>query len=336
MKNYIAGGFMIGAIALLQASTAAAETSEIRAAQQYGLSSLPLMIMEDAQLVEKNAKKLGLDDLKVTWLKLGGPGAMTEAIVSGDLDFGAGGVPSLLTLWARTKGLPMEVRGVGGLVNMPMELVTTNPKVKSIRDFTEDDKIAVTTVKVSNQALLLQMAAAKEFGPENYDKLDPLTVSLPHPEAMAMLLSGGNTIMAHFSALPYQHQEKKDPRVHQILSSYDVLGGPASNTVAYTTKRFYEANPKAYAAFVAGIKEAVDLINKDKRAAAEAYKRITGTKESVDELYAMIADPQVEMTLTPQQTLKMATFLHQIGRIKVAPTSWKEFFFENVHDLKGS
>ncbi len=323
-------------LALLAAGQARAEVKEIKAAQQYGLSSLPLMIMEDGKLVEKHAKALGLPELTVSWVKLGNPGAITEGLVSGGLDFGSGGVPSLLTLWSRTQGTSMEVKGAGAIVNMPMELLTTNPKVKSIKDFTDQDRIAVTTVRVSNQALLLQMAAAKEFGPENFAKLDPLTVSLPHPEATSTLLSGSGVISAHFSALPFQHQQKRSEKVHKVLSSYDVLGGPATNTAIYSTKRFRDANPKAYQAFVAGLQEAIGQINKDKRAAAETYQRMTGTKESVDDIYAMIAAPEVEMTFTPHQTMKMATFMAETGRLKKAPKDWKELFFDNVHALPGS
>ncbi|SEG68571.1 ABC transporter substrate-binding protein [Bosea lathyri] len=326
----------VAGLALFATTASRAEVGEIRAAQQYGLSSLPLMIMEDGKLVEKHAKALGLGELKVSWIKLGNPGAITEGLVSGSLDFGSGGVPSLLTLWSRTQGTAMEVKGAGAIVNMPMELLTTNPKVSSIKDFTDQDRIAVTTVKVSNQALLLQMAAAKEFGTANFGRLDPLTVSLPHPEATSTLLSGSGVISAHFSALPFQHMQKRDQRVRKILSSYDVLGGPATNTAIYATKRFRDANPKAYQAFVGGLQEAIEQINKDKRAAAETYRRMTGTKEGADEIYAMIAAPEVEMTYTPHQTMKMASFMAETGRLKIAPKDWKDLFFDNVHSLPGS
>ena len=103
----------------LLAAPAFAETNEIRCAQQYGTSYLALMIMQDQKLVEKHAKQAGLGEVKVTWAKLGGPGAMNDALLSGGLDFGTGGVPSLITLWAKTAGTPMEVRGVGALNDMP-------------------------------------------------------------------------------------------------------------------------------------------------------------------------------------------------------------------------
>ncbi|WGF87580.1 ABC transporter substrate-binding protein [Marinivivus vitaminiproducens] len=331
-----AAAALAGLLAVDGASPAAAETDQLRAARQYGLSTLPLMIMEDQKLIEKHAAAEGLEGLTVEWVQLGGPGAMTEALISGDLDFGAGGVPSMLTLWDRTKDTPMEVKGVGNVVNMPMELVTTNPNVKSIEDFTEDDKIAVTTIKVSNQAMLLQMAAAQAFGEDEYDRLDHLTVSLPHPEAMSTLASNTGVISAHFSALPYQYRQKKQPGVHLVLSSYDVLGGPASNTVAFTTKRFHDDNPKAYAAYAGALQEAIDIINADKKAAAEAYKRMSNTDQPIEELVEILDDPQVQMTFAPQQTMKMASFMAEIGRLDNTPEAWTDLFFDNMQGQGGS
>src|SRR5262249_5184167 len=234
-------------VVAIAATEAVAEVAQIRAAQQFGLSYLALMIMEDSKLVEKHAKAAGLGDVKVTWAKLGGPGAMNDALRSGGLDFATGGVPSLITLWSKTRGTGNEVRGVAALNSMPVNLVTSNPNVKSIRDFTDRDKIAVTTVKVSTQALLLQMAAAKEFGDQNYAKLDPLTVSLPNPDAMTALLSGGGTITAHFSSPPFQYQEVAKPGIRTILNNYEILGGPATFNLVWSTTRFRDANPKSYA-----------------------------------------------------------------------------------------
>jgi NitT/TauT family transport system substrate-binding protein len=320
----------------LSAGSLRAETGEVRAAQQFGLSYLALMIMEDSKLIEKQAQAVGLGEVKVTWAKLGGPGAMNDALLSGSLDFGTGGVPSLITLWSKTRGTANEVKGVGALNSMPVNLVTSNPNVKSIRDFTDQDKIAVTTVKVSTQALLLEMAAAKEFGDANYAKLDPLTVSLPHPDAMTALLSGSGTITAHFSSPPFQYQEVAKPGIRSILNNYDILGGPATFNVVWATTKFRDANPKVYGAFVAAFEEATATINRDKRAAAEVYKRMSGTKESVDELLKMMQDPLVEYTLAPKSIMKTAEFMAKVGTIKDRPASWKDLFFSNVHGLQGS
>jgi NitT/TauT family transport system substrate-binding protein len=324
---------ILSLLVVLVAAPAFAETNEIRCAQQYGTSYLALMLMQDQKLVEKHAKQAGLGDVKVTWAKLGGPGAMNDALLSGGLDFGTGGVPSLITLWAKTKGTPLEVRGVGALNDMPVELITSNPKVKSVKDFGPGDKIAVTTVKISTQALLLEMAAAKEFGDANYEKLDPLTVSMPHPDAMTALLSGGVT--AHFSSPPFEYQERaKGMRV--VTSNYEILGGPATFNVVWATSKFKSDNPKTYDAFVAALEEATEAITKDKTAAAKTYKRMSKTAETEEELIKELSDPQVTFTLEPHKTLKTAEFMHRIGRIKVKPASWKDLYFQNLHGLNGS
>jgi NitT/TauT family transport system substrate-binding protein len=323
----------LAALAIALPLAARAEPKEIRAAQQYGLSYLALMMMEDGHLVEKHAKQLGLGDVKVTWAKLGGPGAMNDALLSGSLDFATGGVPSLITLWAKTKGTPLEVRGVGALNDMPVELITSNAKVKSIKDFGPGDKIAVTTVKISTQALLLEMAAAKEFGDANYEKLDPLTVSMPHPDAMMALLSGGVT--AHFSSPPFEYQERAKG-MRAVTSNYEILGGPATFNVVWATSKFHGDNPKAYDAFVAALEEATEAINKDPAAAAKTYKRMSNTAETEAELVKELTDPLVKFTLTPHKTLVTAEFMHRIGRIKVKPASWKDLYFPNLHGRDGS
>ena len=320
---------------LVGGRAALAETNEIRCAQQYGTSYLALMIMQDQKLIEKHARQAGLGDVKVTWAKLGGPGAMNDALLSGGLDFGTGGVPSLITLWAKTAGTPMEVRGVGALNDMPNELITNNPKVKTLKDFGSGDKIAVTTVKISTQALLLQMAAAKEFGDKSFDKLDSLTVSMPHPDAAAALLSGSGSITAHFASPPFLYQEMAKG-LKSVISSYDILGGPATFNVVWSTKKFHDQNPKAYQAFVAAFQEATDLINKDKKAAAETYKRMSGTSESIDALVKQLDDPKVKFTLEPHRLNVTAEFMHKVGRINKKPSSWKDLFFDNVHSLSGS
>jgi sulfonate transport system substrate-binding protein len=219
---------------------------------------------------------------------------------------------------------------------MPNELIVSRPEVKSIKDLGPQDKIAVTSVKISTQALLLQMAAAKEWGDDQYEKLDRLTVTMSHPDSMTALFSGSGAITAHFASPPFSYQEKAKPPLHGILNSYDILGGSATFNVVWSTSKFHDANPKAYQAFADAFQEATDTVNKDKRAAAETYKRMAKTSESIDSLMQMMDDPKIVFTLEPHRTLVTAEFMHHIGRIKVKPSSWKDLFFENVHNLKGN
>src|ERR1700740_3016420 len=99
----------VGALAPLLALPAAAESNQIAVAQQYGVSFLPLMVMERDKLVEKHAKAAGLSDVKVEWVKVAGPSVMNDGVISGALQFIAVGAPSLITLWDKTGG---QVKGV--------------------------------------------------------------------------------------------------------------------------------------------------------------------------------------------------------------------------------
>jgi len=121
-----------------------------------------------------------------------------------------------------------------------------------------------------------------------------------------------------------------------VLNSYDVLGGPATFNVVWTTSRFRNENPKLYQAFVQALDEATALINKDKRAAAEAYLRISKDKDSLENIQRMLDDPQIVFTTTPQNVMKYVAFMHKTGAIKVQPDGWKDLFFPNAHALPGS
>jgi NitT/TauT family transport system substrate-binding protein len=321
--------------AILMACAARAEVSEIRASKQNGLGYLQLTIMEDQRLIEKQAKAAGLGDVKVQWATLGGPGAMNEALISGAVDLISVGPAGHTTIWAKTRG-NIDVRGLSGLNAVPLFLVTRNPRIRTITDYGPGDKIALTSVKVSMQALILQMAAAQAFGDASYAKLDPLTVSMAHPDAVIALLSGGSEIESHFSSPPYQYKELERPGIHKVLSSYDVLGERMSfNTVAATAK-FVAQNPKTSAAIVAALEEATDWINHNRRAAAETYIRVTGDKTPMGEITAMMDDPEIEFTVRPKAMQKIADFMYRIGSIKVKPASWQDMYFPIAQAKGGS
>lgn len=188
------------AVLAFAAPNASAETRTVRIAKQFGISYLPITIMEEKQLLEAEGKKLGLD-LKTEWLQFTGGPPMNEALVSGNLDFASGGVGPLVTAWARTKK-NIKIKGIAAINAMPLWLNTINPNVKTIKDFTEKDRIALPAVRVSIQAVVLQMAAEKAFGKGQEHKLDPWTVSLSHPDGLAQMMSGKSEITGHFTSAP--------------------------------------------------------------------------------------------------------------------------------------
>jgi len=322
------------AIASVAAAPVRAEMAEINVAQQYGISYLPLMIMEDQKLIEKHAKAVGLE-VKVDWAKFAGGNVMNDALLSGSLQFASGGVGPLVTLWARTRG-NLDVKAVSAINSMPIFLNTRNPAVRTIKDFTDRDRIALPAVKVSIQAVTLQMAAEKAFGEGQQNRLDAITVSLSHPDAQVALLSGAGEIDAHFSAPPFQYQQVARPGVRTVLNSYDVLGGPSTFNLVWTTSKFRAENPKLYEAFVKALDEATATINRDRRAAAETYLRVSKDKDTVQDILAMLNDPAIVYTTTPQNVTRYTDFMFKIGTIKVKPDSWKDLFFPNAHGLSGS
>ena len=330
MERILAGALVI---VLAWGTAVHAEVGEIKVAQQYGISYLPLMLMEEGKLIEKHAKAAGID-LTVNWIKFAGGNVMNDAIISGDLAFASGGVAPLVTIWSRTRG-NLDVKAVSAINSMPIYLNTRNPAVKSLKDFTDNDRIALPGVKSSIQAVTLQMAVEKEFGAGNFAKLDSLTVTRSHPDAQAALFSN-TEINAHFSSPPFQYQQLRRPEIHTVLNSYDVLGGPATFNLVWAAGKFVRENPKVYAAFVKALEEATAAINGNKQAGAEAYLRISKDKDSVQEILAMLNYPKIVYTLTPQNVTKYVDFMFKVGTIKVRPDSWKDLFFPNAHNLAGS
>ena len=315
-------------IALTASAAAAGEVTELRVAKQYGLGYLQMMVMEEMKLVEKHTKAAGLGDVKVNWSTFRSSDVMNDALLSGNLDFASLGTNGLAIIWAKTKGTPVEVKGAAGFNFLPLALVTREANVKTVADYTEKHKIAVPAVRVSNQAILLQMAAAKQFGQSNYAKLDSLTVSMTHPDAMAALLSGAGEVGSHFASSPFLQKELEKPGIRQIVSSTEILGAPLNFNILATTTKFHAANPKAYAAYLAAMQEATEIINKDKRAAAELYIRMTKDKSSVDDiLKIMNASGEYNFNQRPEGDMRMIQFMHSIGSIKVKPESWNDLLF---------
>jgi NitT/TauT family transport system substrate-binding protein len=320
------------ALALALALPLRAEVSEVRISRQYGLPYLSVVIMEQNRLIEKHAKALGLGDIKVNWITIGSGGTSTDSLLAGNLDFVTSGVSNMLLLWSRTGE---QVKAVGATGTVPLILVTRNPNVKTIADFTEKDKIAVPTVKVSMQSTILGIAAEKMYGEAGRGKLDTLTVAMAHPDATIALLSGGE-VNNHFSVPPYQYQELKAPGVRAVLDSTDVMGGPATITVIFGTVKFHDANPKTMAAINAALSEAMEFISKNKRTAADLYLKATKEKFALDELASMLDMPGFVFTVAPNGTLKYAEQMFKTGVIKTMPSSWKDVFFAEAHELPGN
>ena len=319
---------LAGAALAVPGIARAAPAPEVRIAEQFGVAYLPFTIIKRQRLLEQEAARLGLPEPTVTWLQFSGGPAMNDALLSGSLDIASAGTPPALTLWDRTRG-NLRVRALAAISGMPYKLVTNNPAVQHIRDFTDQDRIALPAAKVSFQSVILQMAAEREWGPGQQGRLDPITVSLPHPDAMVALTSGRSEITAHFGNPPFQDQELLRPGLHSVLDSFEVAG-PHSALLAYATTRFHDANPGIVAAFLAALDRAAAFIRAEPGTAAELYVASERSTAPVATIEALLRDPQTRFRSLPEGLDTFIDFQHRVGVLKQRPESWREVMFPEV------
>ena len=327
----------VGAAAALMLTTAGtrAEVAEVVLGEQFGSVYLPAMVMEHQKLVEKHLATAGMADVTVTWAKLGGPAALNDATIAGSLHFSCQGLPSLAVIWDRTRG-GIGVKALGALANNNIWLNTRNPALKSIKDFSEKDRIAVPSLRVSTQAIMMHIAAEKEWGRGNHAKLDNIIVQLPHPEAMAAVLNPISEINTHFATSPFHEAEMKGG-ARSVTTAYEIMGGPTTGLNFVSSEKFRKENPKVFAAVAAAYEEAFGFINSDKRRAAKVYIEMTKEKKlSEDDMFQSFSGTDIEFTRTPSRVFQMLEYMHRFGSIKTKPESWKDVYFPEAHNLPGS
>lgn len=214
-------------------------------------------------------------------------------------------------------------------------LTSRDPNIRSIRDFKSGDRIALPAVKVSAQAVMLQMAAAKEWGEASFDKLDGLTFSMSPPDATAGLMSGGSDFLSAFTVPPFQNMQLRDPAIHVVVTSEDIVGQSTGGS-AWTSKRFHDANPKLYQAIVNAMQEGSEFVASHPRETAEYYAADTKGKIDIDLMVELLKDPRYKYILTPHAMTKWSDFMFRMGRIKIKPETWKDLFWPEIHGLEGS
>ena len=328
----LAGGVScMAAPAIVAAQTAL----QVRLVQQRGLLYLPVDMMVSGGALQQEATKLGLGKVEATATTLSGPAPVIDALLSGSADYGAAALPSLLTLWDKTHGTPNEVRAVGTMSNGAMVLYTINPNVKTIADFTEQDRIAVPSVRISFNAMMLEMAAEKLWNDPH--RLDHLTVGLGHADAVAALSAGygSATVTAHIAVQPFTDRGLKLPGAHVVADSREVFGGPLTQVTLLATKPTKDKDPTLFKAVGNALEQSIRLCSADKRAAAVLWKKAQNASESVDELFALLSDPGFEFTSQPHRIATFAAFLNRIGSMKSKVADWKDLFWETAYDQQG-
>jgi NitT/TauT family transport system substrate-binding protein len=313
---------------------AQAEVSELRITKQPGALFTPTILMEQGKLIEKHAAAAGLKDFKASWVTLSSGGAATDALLAGSVDVVTSGVTNMLLLWGKTNG---DVKSIAGVSGLPFKLITRNPKIQTIKDFTQADRIALPTVRVSIQAMTLGIALQKIYGDDKAnEKLLTNQVQMGHPDGYAAMMNPVHEVTSHFTASPYQEMLLKQPGFHTVLESDYALGGPAHIAVAFSTKKFVEANPKVVATYIAAYEEAVQTIRSNPKGAAEIYLAAAKEKLTVDEMAQLLTQPGAIFQAAPVRTMVYATYMYKAGFTKLEPKSWKDYFFPIMHSRDGS
>jgi NitT/TauT family transport system substrate-binding protein len=325
---------ILASTAILLASCGAvlSQSNQVRFARQLGLGYLQFYVMQEKQMVEKQAERVGLR-LTATYSGMGTPTAIADALLSGNVDVIGIGLPVFLTLWDKTRG-NMDVRGIVAMNRQPAYLTTRNPNIKSVRDFTDNDRIALPAPKVSVQAIMLQMIAEKTLG--KFDALDKLTVGMSHPDGTTAMLSGKLEITSHFTSAPFQYQQLENPAIRKVLSSYDATEGPNTFAVVATIARWRETNPQIYKIVYAAILEANEFIAKNPRETAEIFLKLENSRLPVPFIEKMIKDPEFSYAPEPENVMKIYSFMNKVGALKNMPATWQDLFFPEVHALKGN
>ena len=335
-RSFVTAWMLALAVILAAPIGAQAEVSQLRISRGFGVHYLPLYVMEAKGLLQKRALADGLGDIKSEYLLVDGGNHINDAILAGSIDIASTGTGGFLTLWAKAKGNPkLEVIGLGGSAAGGMTMTTRNSAIKSLRDVTEKDRIAVPGIKTSLGAIILQMAAAKEFGDKDYARLDHLTVSMSYPDAVAAMLSGKAEITAHVASAPFSYMELDSPGIHKVFNSVELFGH-VTTIMAFTTEQFRAANPKLTASFVAALKEAVEFVVANKAEAAQIYVRAARVKSSEADILRIITDPDLRFTQAPEGIMIYANFMHRVGLLKVKPATWKDVFVSELHGLPGN
>ena len=264
------------ALALPYIRRAHAEVSEVAIAKQFGTLYLQQDVMQRQQLVEKHGASLGLPNLRATFPRFIGVGPVTDALLSGNVHFASGGLSGALLLWDRTRG---SVRSAFAMNATNQRLLTANPVIKTLADITPADRIALPAVKVSIQAVFLQMAVAKIWGIKEAGRLDAQTIGRGHPDGMAAMLSK-TEITCQFSSSPFQERALASPEIREITSSYAIQGLSSGTPITvFGSAAFRAENPLAWLATMAAFQEATDWINEYPADAAQLYLDNSGDKD---------------------------------------------------------
>lgn len=305
---------ILGVFPLSGCSAKNAKDDTFTIAEQFGIAYAPLNIMKELGILEKK-----LPGVSIEWKQFGGPTAIREGMLNGEIDFGFMGISPVLI------GIDngMDWKYATGISSNQVAIVTDRPELQSLSDFTPEDKIAILSPGCT-QHVLLCMLAQKELSDARC--LDQQTVSMTHPDAANALISD-TEIAAHVATPPYI-QEELSHGMHIIADGEDIMGEPFTFISGVAMTQFYENHRDWYDAFIEALEESVDYINNNKDEAAKHLAPVYGISE--EELLEQMGYNGTIYSTKLSGIEKMSRAMEETGFIKKAP-AFEDIIFDNVN-----
>lgn len=241
------------------------EPPSIGIAEQYGIAYAPLTIMKEKGFLEQE-----LPDVAIRWQQFGGPTAIRESMLNGDVDFGFMGVAPVLI------GIDngMEWKYAAGISSNEVAIVTSRPEIKTLADFTEEDRIAILSPGCT-QHILLCMLAGQQLGDPM--ALDGQLVSMSHPDALQALLSG-TEITAHVATPPYLQQEV-EAGMSVMATGEEIMGRPFTFISCVVMTQFYEEHRELYDGFIRALERSIEYLNQNMEECVGILAPVYGVSE---------------------------------------------------------
>lgn len=307
MRRVIAGGLL--ALLIVCNSAAQAEVKEVTVASTIGLAQFPGRVVYELHLIEKRAESLGVPDLKVSFQEVTSGNVVSQLVLAGRANVGISGNVPMFYLWDKTNG---RIKGMTALSQGGMFLVTCDPRLKSLHDYSDNDRIAMTGLKTTTYAMLLQMEAAKEFGWNNRNRFDKISVAMADPEGMGAILSCKTNVKTQMTILPQSTLELASSKDHVVFSSEQLLGHSYTFNVAFATTEFKRDNPKVYEAIVEAFGDAIKFVKDNPEKAAYMYVKdepFIGTRETAVKLIKGETPDHFSYTQVPKSTKAFMDFM---------------------------
>ena len=334
LTGWRAGALGVAAVcAVLWAPCAAWADNPLRIGVQFGMGYIPFYVADRDGLFEKHFAAEGVSGVTVSFPRFSGSPPLNEALISGQIEMATYAVTGLIVAWDKTRGTPSALVGVCGTMTHPTAMITLKPEMKTLKDVTSEDRIAIPA-PISTSAYVLRIGAEQQFG--NATKFDQQIVSMPNPDAVIALLSH-KIVTAHFTVPPFTDYELRQPGGHVVLGTEQVFGGPTTTNVLVASDRYARANPGIIKAVIGALDEANQAIVKDPRRAADIYLEYEPSKTFDAAFIAeLLADGHHGYATTPLGVMKFVDYFIRHNEMKNKPQSWKDLFLPYIEDRAGS